>query len=51
MVRASARLESDGVMQPIELLRDLETFYTEHRKCGDVRGGVEHRDDGGVNRT
>ena len=30
------------------LLHDLDAFYTEHRRCGDVRGGVEDREDGAI---
>ena len=30
------------------VLIDLDAFYTEHRSCGDVRGGVEDHDDGEV---
>ena len=32
----------------MSLRRDLDSFYTEHRACGDVRAGVEDRDDGAV---
>ena len=30
------------------LLRDLDAVYIEHQRCGDVRGGVEERDNGAV---
>ena len=26
------------------LLRDLDAFYLDHRRCGDLRAGVEERD-------
>ena len=30
------------------LLRDLDAFYLDHPKCGDIRGGVEERGDAEV---
>lgn len=30
------------------LLTDLDAFYLDHRRCGDLRAGVEDRPDGPV---
>jgi hypothetical protein len=30
---------------PVSLLGDLDAFYLDHRRCGDLRAGVQEREE------